>query len=69
MLISAVIPRPVKTVGDFAFDACHEITEVTIPATVTSPGRYVFSSCHALTSAVEAGITVLPETTFNNVKA
>ena len=42
----------VVSIGDDAFSACDQITQVSLPNTVTNIGAYAFSGCAALTSVV-----------------
>ena len=43
----------VTTIGDFAFDGCTSLTDITIPDSVTTIGNSAFSSCTSL-----SGITI-----------
>ena len=47
---NTVIPGSVLEIGDFAFDGCSGLTEVTIPDSVTYIGRGAFHDCTGLTS-------------------
>lgn len=38
----------IKTIGDRAFFACHDLADITIAPTTTSIGEYAFSDCVAL---------------------
>ncbi|MDE6889943.1 MAG: leucine-rich repeat domain-containing protein [Eubacterium sp.] len=40
----------IRTIGDRAFFACHDLTTVEIASTTTSIGKYAFSDCVALNS-------------------
>ena len=40
----------VKTIGDYAFSRCHELTSITIPNCVTTIGFRAFYGCTGLTS-------------------
>src|ERR1035437_6595132 len=41
---------PVSSIGDWAFNSCYSLTNVTIPNSVTNIGNYAFSRCTNLTS-------------------
>ena len=45
-----IIPDTVKTINDYAFDTCYNVTEIEIPASVTKIGNYAFEGCASLTS-------------------
>ena len=45
-----VIPKSVKSIGDYAFSGCSGLTSVTIPNSVTSIGNSAFEYCSGLTS-------------------
>ena len=45
-----VIPKSVKSIGDYAFSGCSGLTSVTIPNSVTSIGSSAFERCSGLTS-------------------
>ncbi|MCH5245801.1 MAG: leucine-rich repeat domain-containing protein, partial [Muribaculaceae bacterium] len=40
----------VTSIGDFAFESCSGLTNVTIPNSVTTIGNYAFAYCSGLTS-------------------
>ena len=44
------IPSGVTTIGQYAFQDCHDITEIVIPNTVTTIEDYAFKNCTGLTS-------------------
>lgn len=44
------IPQGIISVGDYAFDGCTKLTDITIPNSVTHIGQYAFLSCSGLTS-------------------
>ena len=46
------IPESVKSIGEYSFDGCIRLTNVTIPESVTSIGKWAFSGCSSLTSVV-----------------
>ena len=47
-----VIPKNIKTIGNFAFHNCSSLTSITIPNSVTTIGGYAFAGCSSLTSVV-----------------
>ena len=47
-----VIPKSVRSIGDYAFWKCTSLTNVTIPNTVTSIGENAFSYCTDLTAVI-----------------
>lgn len=42
------IPDGITTIGDYAFDNCHNLTSVTIPNSVTEIGYHAFYRCDSL---------------------
>jgi len=46
----AVIGEGITKVGDYVFNGCKVMTEVTVPAGVTAVGSYAFRDCIALTA-------------------
>lgn len=52
---SAVIPKTVTTIGNYAFYKCDKLTSISIPNTVTSLGELAFSRCTGLTSLTVPG--------------
>ena len=51
-----IIEDGVNRIGDYSFNDCSELTELTIPASVTEVGRNPFANCASLTSInVEEG--------------
>ena len=49
-VIKLEIPNGVTSIGDYAFDGCSGLTEITIPDSVTKIGNYAFKDCIGLTS-------------------
>ena len=47
---TTIIPSSVTSIGDYAFDRCSSLTELTIPNSVTSIGATAFAGCIGLTS-------------------
>ena len=44
------IPNSVRSIGDYAFSKCANLSNVTIPSSVTSIGNYAFSECANLSN-------------------
>ena len=47
---NTIIPNSVKSIGNYAFYYCPELTSITIPNSVTSIGDGAFGNCSGLTS-------------------
>ncbi len=47
---SITLPEGVRTIGDYAFAQCYNLTTITIPDSVTKIGQYAFQSCNAVTT-------------------
>jgi len=45
---NTVIPDGIKTIWQYAFGGCEELTSITIPASVTTFGDYAFFGCYNL---------------------
>ena len=61
---SYTIPNSVTNIGDYAFDYCSGLTNLTIGTSVTSIGDYAFNSCSKLT-----GVTIPNSVTSIGVEA
>ncbi len=62
-----VIESGVTSIGDYAFDACLVMTQVSIPDTVTTIGQYAFSVCDALGQVtIPEGVTTLEAWAFSD---
>ena len=53
------IPDSIITIGDYAFDGCHNLAQVSIPDSVTSIGAVAFSSCGLTSITLPNSITNL----------
>ena len=62
------IPQSVKTIGDYAFDSCSDLTSVSLPA-VRTIGDYAFNSCSDLTSVSMPAATTIGERAFGGCSA
>ena len=55
----------VTSIGDYAFDCCYGLTNITIPNSVTSIGDYAFSGCNGLTNiTIGNSVTSIGEYAF-----
>ena len=58
---------PVTSIGNFAFDGCTGLTNITIPDSVTNIGGYAFYDCPSLTSAtIGNSVTSVGDYAFYN---
>ena len=46
---TSIVPNGVTSIGNYAFNYCEGLTEITIPNSVTSIGNYAFNYCPGLT--------------------
>lgn len=59
--------KPVRSIGDYAFYHCENLTGVTIPQGVTNIGDYAFEYCTKLRSlTIPNGVTSIGKTAFWN---
>ena len=65
--INTVIIEPgVRTIGDYAFCGCTNLTRITIPKGVTCIGSAAFSECSSLTSiTLPEGLQIIGNSAFN----
>ena len=64
---TSVIHDGVKSIGEYAFAGCTELTSITIPDSVTSIGRCAFAGCTGLKSiAIGDGVTSIGGSAFSD---
>jgi|GEM_PF-6812536 len=64
-ITSVTIPNTVTSIGDYAFQLCHNLVSITIPNSVTSIGWGAFSYCDNLVSiTIPNSITSIRNSTF-----
>lgn len=64
---SITLPNSVKTIGDYAFAQCYNLTNIVIPDGVTSIGQYAFQSCNAVTTVtIGSNVTTIDSGAFYN---
>ena len=55
-----------NSIGDFAFEECSSLAQITIPSSVTSIGNYAFSKCSSLTQMIiPSSVTKIGNYAFN----
>ena len=56
---------PVKSIGEYAFSSCPNLTSVTIPNSVTTIGEFAFNKCSTLTSVtIPNSVTTIEKYAF-----
>ena len=64
---STIIPNSVTTIGEYAFDGCSGLTNITIPNSVTTIGEYAFDGCSGLTNiTIPNSVTTIGDKAFSN---
>ena len=67
MVVSMVLPDTAKSIGNYAFYQCRNLTSVTIPDSVTSIGNNAFYYCSSLTSVtIPDSVTSIGDYAFYN---
>ena len=65
-----IIDDSVTIIGEFAFNCCESLTNITIPNSVTNIGDYAFSYCASLTSiTVPDSVTSIGSYAFSRCKS
>lgn len=60
-----VVGNGVTSIGDGAFGACENLSDVSLPDSLLKIGKYAFSSCYELTSiSIPASVTSMGEGAF-----
>ena len=66
---SFTIPNSVKSIGDYAFSLCENLTSITIPDSVTSIGKEAFS-CRKLSSiTIPSSVTSIGDGAFDGCES
>ena len=66
---NSVIPNGIKSIGDYAFVFCTDLTEITIPESVETVGISAFNYCESLTSvSIPNSVTSLGDYAFNGCR-
>ena len=61
-----VVPSSVTSIGNYAFNNCSNLTNVTLPDNLTSIGTYAFQKCSSLTSiTIPSSVTSIGKTAFH----
>ena len=61
------IPDSVTSIGEYAFDGCTSLANITIPDGMTEIGKYAFDGCKSLTSiTIPDGVTSIGESAFED---
>ena len=62
--------KPIRKIGNSAFDYCSSLTSVTIPNSVTKIGEGAFSRCYSLTSVtIPDSVTSIGDYAFSGCKS
>ena len=68
-LITVILPRSAKSIGNSAFEGCTRLVTVVIPSSVVSIGYSAFNSCSSLVNiSIPNSMTVIETYTFANCK-
>jgi hypothetical protein len=58
--VSVTMPPSVTSIAAYAFDGCHQLTNISISANVTNIGEYAFADCYVLTNlTIPASVTYI----------
>jgi len=64
------IPSSVSRIGDYAFDGCNVLKNITISSSVTAIGKYAFSRCSGMTSVtIPNSVTEIGSDAFSYCKS
>ena len=62
------IPSSIKSIGDYAFYGCSNVTAIEIPSSVTHVGEEAFSECSKVTSVEVPSTANVGSDAFKGIK-
>ena len=69
LIKTVIITDGVTSIGDFAFDACENLTSIKIPDSITTIRCCAFAGCESLTSVfIPDGVTRIEDSVFSRCK-